>query len=226
MTTTQPDTADLSGIYRRSRLRLTELAASLDDPKAIVVPACPGWSAHDVLSHLVAVGEDVLAGRLTGPPTDEETTEQVHRRAAASTVQVLQDWEKVGPRVEEVLSQVPVWPLAVDALSHEHDVRGGAGLPGHRDDPDVTTVAAALLGRFRVPAPLTVRCGEQTFDCADADAAQGPELELVTDPFEAFRFRMGRRSRRQLTAMCWRGDPSPVLEQLTVFGPSPEDIIE
>jgi hypothetical protein len=34
------------------------------------------------------------------------------------------------------------------------------------------------------------------------------ELELATTWYEAFRWRMGRRSRDQLAALAWSGDPS------------------
>jgi hypothetical protein len=53
-----------------------------------------------------------------------------------------------------------------------------------------------------------------------------PALELTTTWYEAFRWRMGRRSRGQLAALDWSGDPSPVLDHLVVFGPAPTDVIE
>jgi hypothetical protein len=53
-----------------------------------------------------------------------------------------------------------------------------------------------------------------------------PVLELTTTWYEAFRWRMGRRSRSQLAALDWSGDPSPVLDHLVVFGPAPTDVIE
>jgi len=37
---------------------------------------------------------------------------------------------------------------------------------------------------------------------------------------------MGRRSRSQLTALDWSGDPSAVLDHLVVFGPATADVIE
>jgi hypothetical protein len=37
---------------------------------------------------------------------------------------------------------------------------------------------------------------------------------------------MGRRSRGQLAALDWSGDPSPVLDHLVVFGPAMADIAE
>ena len=107
---------DLSSIYRESRTRLAEVIGSVDDPKAVPVPCCPGWSVHDVLCHLVAVADDVLAGTLTGPPTDEETAEQVARRAGRPTAAVLDEWATVGPAIDELLAGAAVWPLALDVL--------------------------------------------------------------------------------------------------------------
>jgi hypothetical protein len=64
----------------------------------------------------------------------------------------------------------------------------------------------------------------------DARFQAGPEgepvLELITTWYEAFRWRMGRRSRGQLAALDWSGDPEPVLDHLVVFGPATVDIIE
>jgi hypothetical protein len=53
-----------------------------------------------------------------------------------------------------------------------------------------------------------------------------PGLGLRTTRYEAFRWRMGRRSRDQLAALDWSGDPAPVLDHLVVFGPARTDIIE
>jgi hypothetical protein len=53
-----------------------------------------------------------------------------------------------------------------------------------------------------------------------------PTLTLSTSEYELFRWRMGRRSRAQLAAMDWSGEPSGVLDQLTVFGPAPGDVVE
>ncbi len=43
------------------------------------VPACPAWTVKDVVAHLVATAEDVMAGRLADIPTDEFTADQVAR---------------------------------------------------------------------------------------------------------------------------------------------------
>jgi hypothetical protein len=54
----------------------------------------------------------------------------------------------------------------------------------------------------------------------------GPPLTLATTRFEAFRWRMGRRSRDQLAALGWSGDPAPVIDHLVVFGPAACDVVE
>jgi hypothetical protein len=49
---------------------------------------------------------------------------------------------------------------------------------------------------------------------------------LRTTSWEAFRWRLGRRSRAQLAAMDWSADPSEFLDQLCIFGPATVDVIE
>ena len=60
-----------------------------------------------------------------------------------------------------------------------------------------------------------------------APAAHGGLVTtLTTTTFEAFRWRLGRRSRAQLRAMDWDADPMPFLGHLCVFGPAEVDVIE
>ena len=207
--------------YRDSRLRLTQLIADLPDPKSIPVPACPGWSAHDVASHLVAVIEDVAAGRLTGPPTDEQSAQQVGRRASVPTAQVLDDWLGLAPQIEGLLATTAVWPAVMDVLSHEHDVRGAIGLPGDRQSVDISACAHVLMAGLTTDPGICVRLDGQVVK-GEVDN----DLVLTTTAWEAFRFRLGRRSRAQLAQMDWSADPAQVLGQLTIFGPSPLDISE
>jgi uncharacterized protein (TIGR03083 family) len=216
--------ADLSAMYREARVSLVGLVREGFDPRAVPVPACPGWSVHDVLSHLVAVAEDVPAGRLTGPPSDDQTAEQVARRADRPTAEVLEEWTELAGPIEDLLGQVQVWPLALDALSHEHDVRGALGRPGVRDSADVQHAGVWLLGTMSPSVPMTVHCGGTVVERGLADGEE--RLTLRTTPFEALRFRLGRRSRAQMAAMDWSGDPGPVLGELAIFGPTSDPIDE
>ena len=215
---------DLAQLYRDTRERLTSLVAGLDEEAlATPVPACPGWQVQDVVAHLAAIVEDALAGRLTGPPSEEETAVQVARYKGRPMPQTLDGWTAGAPRFEEVISAFDIPPAVIDVASHEQDIRGALGRPGARDCPAVQQMAGWLLQNLRTPVPVLV-----TVEDAEFQIGPGGEsvLGLRTTRFEAFRWRMGRRSRDQLAALDWSGDPAPVLDHLVVFGPARTDIIE
>ena len=216
---------DLAQLYRDTRERLTSLVAGLDEQAlATPVPACPGWQVQDVVAHLAAIVEDALAGRLTGPPSEEETAVQVARYKGRPMPQTLEGWTAGAPRFEEAISALDIPPAVIDVASHEQDIRGALGRPGARDCPAVQQMADWLLQRLRTPVPVRVTVEDAEF-LAGA-AGEEPVLGLRTTRFEAFRWRMGRRSRDQLAALDWSGDPAPVLDHLVVFGPARTDIVE
>jgi len=218
------DTADLAAMYRETRERLAGLVAGLDETQlGIPVPACPGWSVADVIGHLAAIPEDALAGRLTGQPGAEETAAQVDRFRGRPVVQTLAGWAELAPRFEEVVAAFKVWPAVIDVASHEQDIRGAVGQPGARDTEVIREMSGWLLARLAPPVRMRVTV-EETQIQVGPDGE--PVLGLTTTWYEAFRWRMGRRSRDQLAALDWSGDPAPVLDHLVVFGPARADIIE
>jgi uncharacterized protein (TIGR03083 family) len=214
----------LSRLYRDARGRVTSLVtqlddATLDDP----VPACPAWSVRDVVSHLTAVVEDVMEGRLTGPPSDEQTAEQVARFRDRDLSGVLRRWDELAPSFEEMIDDFTVWPAVLDVASHEQDIRGAIGEVGARDTDVVRIGADRLLSWLQPSIPLRIEVEDAAFEVGP-DGNQ--RIVLRTDRFEAFRWRLGRRSRAQLAAMDWAGDPSPILDGLVIFGPAATDIHE
>jgi uncharacterized protein (TIGR03083 family) len=214
----------LSQLYGDSRGRLLSLVSGLDERGlASPVPACPGWSVRDVVGHLTAVGEDVLEGRLTGPPSSEQTAAQVARFAERPFDAVLARWADVAPGFEEVIDGFEVWPAVLDVATHEQDIRGAIGVPGGRDTDVVRLGADRLLTWLQPPVALRVVTEDQTYELGPGGAAP---VVLRTGRFEALRWRLGRRSRRQLAQLDWTGDPSPVLDHLVVFGPAATDIDE
>ena len=215
---------DLAQLYRDTRERLTSLVAGLDEQAlATPVPACPGWQVQDVVAHLAAIVEDALAGRLTGPPSEAETAVQVARYKGRPMLQTLDGWTAGAPRFEEVISALDIPPAVIDVASHEQDIRGALGRPGARDCPAVQQMAGWLLQGLRTPVPVRITVEDAEFRIGPSG---DPVLGLRTTRFEAFRWRMGRRSRDQLAALDWSGDPAPVLDHLVVFGPARTDIIE
>jgi uncharacterized protein (TIGR03083 family) len=218
------EASDISRLYRDSRERLTALVAGLDDAAlATPVPACPGWTVQDTIAHLAAVVDDALAGRLTGPPDEEQTAVQVARYAGRPMADILSEWTAGSPQFEEIIGAFNIPPAVIDVTSHEQDIRGALNLPGARDNEALLVMAGWLLERWRAPVPVRVTVEDAEFRIGpDGD----PVLGLRTTRFEAFRWRMGRRSRDQLAALDWSGDPAPVLDHLVVFGPARTDIIE
>ena len=214
----------LSELYCDTRERLTALVDQLDPlARGAPVPTCPGWSVHDVVAHLTSVVEDALAGRLTGPPTDEQTAAQVARWKDREMAPMLATWTERAPAFEEAIESLKVWPAVLDVAAHEQDIRGAVDQPGARDTEVVRLSAERLIVWMRPPVPLRVRLGDDDFRVGPED---GDEVLLRSERFEVFRWRLGRRSRNQLAALEWTGDSRPLLDHLTVFGPARRDIVE
>jgi uncharacterized protein (TIGR03083 family) len=223
-----PDTSLIAVHYAEARARLTAVVGELslqqwDTP----VPACPGWSVHDVLSHLVGTIEDAEAGRLTGPPDEEQTAEQVARHHDDDPQALLANWDELAPGFELNVAALGVWPAMFDVLSHEHDVRGALGRPGARDVDGVRLAADLLLRWCRTPVAVEVELdGDRTVIVRAEDGSSACSLGLQASSFEVLRFRLGRRSRDQVAAMEWTDDPTPVLDSLFTFGPAAHDLVE
>ena len=228
------DRVPLSTLYREARERVTDLLrtrldAGLDDD-ARTVPATPGWTVHDVVAHLAGVAQDVAERRpLVAGPTPEWTAGHVARGRDVPLAGLLDQWAAHSVAVEALLDSRSPWPPVMDLGSHEQDLRGALGVPGARDCPLVVIGAKVLLGGLQVPAPLLVTTQDHRIRVGPDGSQDVPDDErtrLETTTFEAFRWRMGRRSRAQLAAMAWSGDPEPFLDHLCVFGPAERDLVE
>jgi uncharacterized protein (TIGR03083 family) len=218
------DDPTLPELYRAARERVTALVLDHPEGDRAPAPAPPGWCVHDLVAHLTGVAEDLVARRLpTGGPTPEWTGGHVARGAGVSTAELLETWAEGSSAVEEFLAKRSVWPVVLDVGAHEHDIRGALGNTGARDSDVVRTGASVLLRGLRVPRPLVVRTEAEEVRVGPED---GEPVVLTTTVFEAFRWRLGRRSRRQLAAMDWSGDPEPYLDSLCVFGPAEDDVVE
>jgi uncharacterized protein (TIGR03083 family) len=213
---------DLGEHYGLARERVCTLVGDLDDPPGIQAPACPGWTVHDVVAHLVAVVEDAVAGRLTGPPPDEVTREQVERRRGMPTNDMLDEWGEICPPFQEGIQALRIWPGYLDVLAHEFDIRGAVHNRDRRESSEVVASSEFLLSNWKPAVALVVQTEQNSYPIGEGEAT----LSLRTSPYEVFRFRLGRRSPAQLRAMSWTGDPAPVLDHMAIFGPEPYDLIE
>lgn len=214
----------VASIYEESRERVAALVTALDAAALdCAVTACPGWSVRNVVAHLAGVAEDIHQGRLTGPPSDEQTAAQVARFDAMDVGEILAAWSAAAEGLNRLVRTAGLELPVADVASHEHDIRGAIGRPGARNSVAVRYSSDRLLRNLSTPVPLRVAV-------EDGEYRSGPdggtELRLRTTRFEALRWRTGRRSRGQLAAMDWSDDPEAVLDHLCMFGPSRTDLVE
>lgn len=220
----ESDARQLADIYQDTTARITELLTRSDSAVwESKVPACPGWSVRDVVSHMVAVAEDWASGQLTGPPTDEQTAEHVRRFDSHNGTELLGALSGAAALLQQLAESAGLEPPLGDIACHEHDIRSAIGKPGARDAQSVLWTSDRLLANLRPPVPLHVIVEDGEYR---SGPAEGSEIELRTTRFEALRWRTGRRSRTQLAAMDWSTDPAPVLDHLYLFGPAASDVIE
>ena len=110
---------DAGAHYRVGRLKLTALLAEQPaDAWAMAVPACPGWTVRGVVSHLVGNIEDGMAGKLTGPPSDDQVADQIGRHRRRLAGRVARPWADAAAVFEPIVSQAGIWAVVMDVLAH------------------------------------------------------------------------------------------------------------
>jgi uncharacterized protein (TIGR03083 family) len=216
---------DIGQQYGSCRERIAALAADLTDEQASMpVPACPGWSVHDVLAHLVGSVSDVLAARMDGIGSPEWTAAQVDARREASTAEILAEWGSSAAQFEEAMRAVGGTMAALgvaDAWQHEQDILGALGRPPS-NDPVVEHTAiegfAPMVGGSWAGAgvaPLRLVAGDHRVMSGEGD----PGATVTGTPYELARALAGRRTEAQLRALTWNGDADPYVATLAAMGP-------
>jgi uncharacterized protein (TIGR03083 family) len=187
------------------------------------LPATPLWSGRDLLAHLVGVSVDVLAGNMEGAVTPPWTAAQIERRKDRSVPQLVAEWDESGPRIESMIADRSTQLQMVhDVLVHEGDLREahGLGSPPESDVAAMLAVFGKLLARIHAERPggVLLRAGGKQWRLG-AEPAASVEVE----PHELYRGLFSRRSRAQLRAWPWQGDPGEFVDLLPVFGPREDD---
>ncbi|WP_253671323.1 maleylpyruvate isomerase family mycothiol-dependent enzyme [Streptoalloteichus tenebrarius] len=214
-------------IYRQARERVTEIARGLgDDELGRTVPACPEWTVREMLAHVVGVAADVVNQRMDGAPGPEWTVRQVEERRDRSVAEDLAEWAGYAERAEATLAANPRIPLlAHDLVQHEGDLLGALGRgrpPREAWSPLLDNTLAGLARRPELPGALVLA----TTDGRRVVGAGDPVAELEVDGYELYRAVFGRRSRAQMAAWAWSGDPAAFLDLIPVFPPREDDLVE
>jgi uncharacterized protein (TIGR03083 family) len=188
---------DWGQLYRDHVEALETLGPTLTDQQlATRVPATPGWTVREVFAHLAGGASDGTSGRMDGAPSPEWTERHVAERRHRAVADNLAELRSNTDAIVEAVAGNPrpafVWDIAV----HHADLHEALGLDRMPE---------------RLWAPV-----------AEAVVPQVPELASVAEPYELFRARFSRRSRRQMQA--WGTDlPAERLDEICIFGPREDD---
>jgi uncharacterized protein (TIGR03083 family) len=214
--------------YKRGQERVVALMEGND--AETMVPACPEWSATDVVRHLAGLSADISNDVFDGFASEEWTDQQIRDRADMTIDQVIAEWnasiDGAGLILDDVassdhpesvpsaLGMIPTTalaPMAIsDILHHEFDLRNAYGDSSGRELPEIHIAAAghvrSLRGQF-------AELGLPTLRVESTDSGQGwnigrnePAATVRASSFELMRSIGGRRTRDEMLALEWNGD--------------------
>ncbi len=143
--------------YLEFRHRVVSLIREIPESQATLsVPLCPVWEVSSVISHMVGVPEDILAGRMEGVTTDAWTQAQVDRHEGESLSQLADALLATSVEFDVVLPHIPSptnSQMVMDAVTHEHDLRHAIGRAGAQDSLAVNVALGWLLNMVEGKAP-------------------------------------------------------------------------
>jgi uncharacterized protein (TIGR03083 family) len=215
---------DVAAAYRSAASSIIAVYEAVDDDLwGRMVPCTPLWTVRDLLSHTAGVADDVVNARVEGAATDPWTAAQVERFRDEPVTVMLDRWKSQIDTVAEALQAIGEVRPVFDTVTHEHDLRHALARPGDRNGELVTLLGAMLAETVTGDLPVTVE-----LTTGRRFGAAGPTVSELT-PFEAFRSRLGRRSRDQIATYAWTGEPleiAAVIDAWSLFPPPPAPIIE
>jgi uncharacterized protein (TIGR03083 family) len=243
------DTADA---YQEARVSLCALlGGSSAQELARTVPATPLWTVTDVVRHLVGIADDIVEGRLPASfdPAEQWQTPEGARTGDAFTAthlearrdrqlgSLIDEWEAVSARLDPILRGQQAAPNAVmfievmpvsDLAVHSQDIRGALRTPGDRESAAARIALASYAGGLALrliardmPA-LRIR-----YDGRERIVGSGEVAATwCGDRFEVLRALSGRRTRAQIVAMDWEGDPEPFLPLIPAYGERADTLVE
>ncbi|MGW0228293.1 maleylpyruvate isomerase family mycothiol-dependent enzyme [Actinopolymorpha singaporensis] len=215
----QPAGQSTAELYDACMARTAALLRDADP--STPVDACPGWTVEALAAHLAGALADFLARRFDVADGDDFGERTVRERQGQAVAESLAEWERHRARAGDLLASPMGGVLVAEVVSHEQDLRCALGRPGARSDQSVR----AGLDRPLDQIDQRLRqSGGPAFRLAIDDEEQRiigegePVATLRASAYDLLRTIGGRRTRDQVRAMDWDGDPEPVLDSLALFG--------
>ncbi len=127
----------LVSMYFDIRERVVGAAVILDDGAlATRVPACPDWTVHQLVAHLVSMPMAIIAGDIPeavmgGGDPNPWLRGLVDEHAERSITDLARWWASDDDALTDLLPGAGL--LLADLFTHESDLHGAVGSRGHRD---------------------------------------------------------------------------------------------
>lgn len=229
--------ADIGDLYTRTQARVETLVSTAEPAHG--VPACPGWTVHDVIAHVVGLATDVVRGEVDGYASAQWTDAQVSARHASPMGELIEEWHGALPPLVEVMANLDASSLPetvmtaigpaprssfrsaflVDLVQHEHDLRGALAAWRSVLDDDVE-VLDNQVRNLRVVFALA---GLPTLEIAADDTGRTwkvgrdePVARLRGGTVELLRSIGGRRTDDEIRTLGWSGASAGMAERLVL----------
>lgn len=210
--------------WTRAQQRVIELVSDRPPEQTeVVVPACPDWTARDLLSHMVGLGADVTAGDEPDDHNSTWTARQVEQRRDRAVAELVEEWQSLTDPLREWMRDNGARPLG-DVIIHEQDLRGALRAPGGQDSAGLHSIRAVFLGRLaeRLGDLPPIALVDGSWSWVSAGSVDDAAVLLRAPAFDLGRAVLSRRSAAQLRAWTERGDVTPYLPAFGQLGPLPE----
>jgi len=242
---------EIQDVYASQQEALARLVLERIDRVDAPVPACPGWTVRAVVAHVVGLARDAVGGGLpvmdlleqwrddsVAGTRDAMTAAQVGLGADRSVEDLVAEWRELTVTMTPMLRGTVPFPepapfglsaiFVTDLTIHDQDVRGALGATRATDGPGPSLALASYgfgvdyrIRQLGLPA-LAVH-----YDGKERVLGGGePGAAVSSDRFELVRAFGGRRSRAQILAYEWSGDPGPYLPLIPAYGEREEPLYE
>lgn len=240
--------------YGAEKAVASDLVRDLDGAAlGAAVPACPDWTVHDVVAHLVGVCQSQAED--TSPPEPEPdimrvlvgwnepartaarnawTGEMIAARRGVPVGELLEEWDHwERAAVSTVnrggtLSAMRLPALVTDLVCHTQDLRGALGAPGETTREAAKLTLSSLL--FLLDLRLTdaelppVRVEDEAGRVLSGRSAR--EVTLRGSRHELIRALAGRRTADQMLALLSGAGCERYLPLLPLYDPPGEPLPE